>query len=347
MMALSTWASVTLCAALALTPSQDEKLNHAPQPVPAEMRAVRLHQFGGPEVLREEKVPTPRPGDDELLVRVEAAGVNPVDFKMRDGMGRGMLRLPFTLGYDVAGTVVDKGASVRDFDVGDSVFAYLSLQRGGGYAQYAIVQSNEAARTPRDLLPGVAASVPLAALTAWQALVEIGQVEKGQTVLIHGGAGGVGHFAVQIAKARGARVIATASAKNQEFLRQLGADETVDYRARPFEDVAKDVDLVLDPIGGTTTVRSMHTLRKGGILISIVGEPGPEAMELAKERGVRTRAMLVRPDGKQLREIAALIEAGSIRPHVALARPLEAAAEVQELLKRGDLERGKAVLTVE
>lgn len=307
------------------------------------MSAVRIHDFGGPEVLRVDEVPRPSAGAGEVLVRNRAAGINPVDWKIREGMLRGRVTLPMTLGFDVSGVVESVGDGVTDFNPGDEVFAYLSLTRGGGYAQYAAIPVAELARKPASIDHTHAAGVPLAALTAWQALIDTAGLLPGQTVLIHGGSGGVGHFAVQIAKARGARVIATASAANLEFLREIGADEAIDYRARRFEEIARDVDIVLDSVGGETQARSYSVLKKGGFLVSIVQPPDPALLE---KHGVRGKVILVQPSGEQLALIAALIDEGRIRPHVGATFPLAEASAAHELSKAGGT-RGKIVLTVD
>lgn len=306
------------------------------------MKAVRIHAFGGPEVLKYEDAPVPAPGPGEVLVRVHAAGVNPVDWKIRDGKMGLPLGDGLTLGFDVAGTVERVGPSVTTFKPGDEVFAFLAIGRAGGYAEFAIAAESELARKPAKLDFPAAAGVPLAALTAWQALVDKAELKSGQTVLIHAGAGGVGHFAVQIAKARGARVIATASANNLDFLKSLGADEVIDYRSQKFEDIAKDVDVVLDPIGGETQDRSFAVLKKGGILVSIV-QP-PDAGKL-KQFGDRGTVFLVSPSGSQLTQLAALIDAGTVTPHISQRFPLADAAKAQEASAAGRT-RGKIVLTV-
>lgn len=309
------------------------------------MKAVRMHAYGGEDVLVYEDAPRPVAGAGQALVRVRAAGVNPVDWKIRSGrFGRGgALAAPMILGYDVAGVVESVGDGVTRFKKGDEVFAYMSIQRGGGYAQYAVVAESEAAMRPKSVDDVHAAATPLAALTAWQALIDTAGLKEGQTVLIHGGAGGVGHFAVQIAKARGAKVIATASADNQAFLKELGADVTVDYRAQKFEDFAKDVDVVLDPIGGETQTRSIECLKPGGFLVSIVQPPDQAKL---KERGVRGAVFLVKPNGEELAEIARLIDAGRIRPDVRGTYPLAEAAKAQAESETGH-GRGKIVLVVE
>ncbi len=310
---------------------------------PATMMAARIHAYGDASALRYEETARPTPGPGELLVRVHAAGVNPVDWKIRRGMFRTPeAAFPMTLGYDVSGVVESVGAAVESFKPGDEVFAYLSLQRGGGYAEFAIVLEAEAAKKPASIDHAHAAGVPLAALTAWQALFDHAGMQEGDTVLIHGGAGGVGHFAVQIAKAKGATVITTASERNHEYLRSIGADVVVDYRTQRFEEFASGVDIVLDVIGGETQDRSLTVLKPDGFLVSIVQPPAPEKLDRA---GVRGSAMLVRPHGEQLAMIAAMIDAGEIRPHVSATFPLKDAAAAHEASEAG-AERGKIVLIV-
>jgi NADPH:quinone reductase-like Zn-dependent oxidoreductase len=308
----------------------------APGSQPAMMQAIRIHEFGGAEALRLESIPRPAPGVGELLVRVRAAGVNPVDWKIR--IGSFGSALPFTPGFDVSGEVAAVGEGVEAFAVGDEVYAYLSLQRGGGYAEYAIVREDEAALKPRRLPHMQAAGVPLAALTAWQALVDKADLQPGQTVLIHAGAGGVGHFAVQVAKARGATVIATASQRNHNLLYELGADRVIDYRTQPFEKIATEVDVVLDPIGGDTQARSFQTMKPGGILVSIVQPP---SQALLDEYGVRGTVFLVQPSGEQLATLA-----GTIVPHIGATFPLRAADRAHRLSETGHA-RGKIVLLVD
>src|SRR5262245_8290661 len=236
------------------------------------MKAVVIHEYGGPEVLKYEDIARPEPSDDQLLIRVIAAGVNPVDGMIRSGIfdKDGNRAFPIILGGDVAGVVEKVGSKITKFKAGDPVFAYVSLDNSGGYAQYALVTEREAAPRPKSLTFVEAAAVPIVALTAWQALIDTAGLNSGQTVLIHGGSGGVGSFAIQIAKARGAKVIATASTANQDLLKQLGADVTIDYTKQKFEDVAKDVDVVLDSIGGDTLARSYGVVKKGGIIVSLV-----------------------------------------------------------------------------
>ena len=318
---------------------------HGAAPVPpATMKAVRIHDYGDGSKLVFEDAPKPSPAKGELLVKVKAAGVNPVDWKIRSGMFRGGLEftMPATLGFDVAGEVAEVGEGVKKFKEGDKVFAYLALNRGGGYAEYAIVTEKEAAAMPKELDFVKAAATPLTALTAWQCLFDVAKLGKGQTVLVHAGAGGVGHFAVQLAKWKGARVIATASAANSEFVKSLGADEVIDYKAVRFEEVVKEVDVVLDTVGEDTTNRSAAVLKKGGILVSIAGDPDPAKFA---ERGVRVAMHLVEPNGEQLAKIGKLIESGDIKPHVSQELPLKDAAKAHQQSESGRT-RGKIVLVV-
>lgn len=313
------------------------------QELPQTMRAVRFHGFGGPEVLVLEEVERPRPGPGEVLVAVQAASVNPIDWKIRDGSARTLAPdLPRIPGFDVAGVVAEVGADVERLKVGEAVYGYLSLSRGGAYAEYVVAPQGELAPKPEGLDFVAAAAVPLAALTAWQALIETAGLEEGQTVLVHAAAGGVGHFAVQIAKARGAKVIATASAANHEFLRGLGADVVIDYRTQRFEEHVRDVDIVLDPLGGDTRTRSYGVLKPGGFLVSIVGAPPPAELS---EHGLRGAGILVRPDAQGLEQLGELIAFGALRPEVSLVLPLSEAAQAHARSQEGHT-RGKIVLAV-
>ena len=277
------------------------------------MKAIVAHEYGAPETVRYEDAPRPEPKENEALVRVIAAGVNPADPLIVSGKYAQAFgtRLPLVPGYDVAGIVEKTGSGVTKLRVGDAIYGYPLM--GGGWAEYCVVTEAEAAAKPKSLTFEEAAAVPLAALTAWQALVSAADVQPGQTVLIHGGSGGVGHFAVQIAKARGARVIATASTANQDLLRELGADIAVDYTKQKFEDVAKDVDVVLDTVGGETLARSYAAVKKGGIVTSIRGRPDRAELE---KRGVRGTGIGVTPNANDLAELTKLIDAGKLRPSV-------------------------------
>src|SRR5262249_15953570 len=281
------------------------------QSVKPTMKAVVIHKYGGPEVLKYEDVPRPEPKDDQLLIRVIAAGVNPVDGLIRSGMFANEHRaFPIILGGDVAGIVEKVGSKITKFEAGDPVFAYVSLNDTGGYPQYGLATEREAAPKPRSLTDVEAAAVPIVATTAWQALVDTAKLGSGQTVLIHGGSGGVGSFAIQIAKARGAKVIATASTANQELLKQLGANVAIDYTKQKFEDAAKDVDVVLDSIGKDTLARSYGVVRKGGIIVSLVARPDQGELE---KHGIRGTALSVDPNGDELNEIGKLIDDKKIK----------------------------------
>jgi NADPH:quinone reductase-like Zn-dependent oxidoreductase len=307
------------------------------------MKAVRMHDYGKADVLVLEDAPRPQAKPNEVLVKVHAAGVNPVDWKIRAGsFGKAKAQLPLILGGEIAGVVESCGADVKGFKPGDEVWALLSLARWGGYAEYAVVPESELAKKPKGMDFVHAAGVPLAALTAWQALVDTAGLKEGQTVLIHAGAGGVGHFAIQIAKAKGAKVIATASANHLAFLKELGADVTIDYKAQKFEDVAKDVDVVLDSIGGDTQARSLGCLKKGGFLVSIVQPPVKKKLD---ELGVRGAIMLVKADVKELDLLAQLIEAKKLKCVVSETVPLAEAKRAHELSETGHTQ-GKIVLQV-
>lgn len=306
------------------------------------MKAVVAHEYGAPEVLKFEEVPRPEPKENEALVRVIASSVNPADpltlsGKYAQAFGT---HLPLIPGYDIAGIVEKTGSNVTKFKVGDAVYGYPTF--GGGWADYVIIKEWEVAPKPKSLNFVESASVPMGALTAWQALVDVAQLQSGQTVLVHGGSGGVGSFAVQIAKARGARVIATASTANQDLLKQLGADVAVDYTKTRFEDVAKNVDAVLDPLGKETLARSYGAVKKGGIVMCLVALP--DRAELQK-RGIRGAAISVHPDAADLAEIARLIDAGKIKPIVTQVLPLSQAVAAQRQAATHHT-RGKIVLRI-
>ena len=306
------------------------------------MKAVVAHEYGAPEVLKFEEMPRPEPKEDEVLVRVIASGVNPADPLTLSGkyaLEFGT-HLPLIPGYDIAGVVEKTGAKVTNLKAGDAVYGYPTF--GGGWAEYVTVKQWEVAAKPKTLNFAEAAAVPMGALTAWQALVDTAQLHPGQTILVHGGSGGVGSFAVQIAKARGARVIATASTANQDLLKQLGADVAIDYMKTRFEEVAKDVDAVLDPVGKETLARSYGVVKKGGIVMSLVARPDPVELE---KRGIRGAAISVHPDSEDLAEIARLIDAGKIKPVVTEVLPLSEAIAAQRQAETHHT-RGKLVLRI-
>lgn len=308
------------------------------------MKAVRIHEYGGPEVLRYEDAPCPEPGAGEVLIRVHAAGVNPVDWKVRAGFAKERLKykMPFIPGWDLSGVVEVIGLGVTRLQVGDEVYSRPDLSRDGSYAEYIVVKESEVALKPKSVDHVNAAAVPLAALTAWQALFDGAKLTAGQTVLIHGAAGGVGSFAVQFAKLKGARVIGTASQKNHEFLRSLGADEVIDYNTTKFEDVVHDVDAVFDTITGETADRSYQVIKKGGVYVSILMPP---SQEKAAAHGIRAVHTFVQANPGQLSEIAKLIDSGKLKIIIEKVFPLSEARAAQELNATGHT-RGKIVLTV-
>ena len=306
------------------------------------MRAVVAHEYGAPDVLKIEQVQRPEPKEDEALVRVIASSVNPADPLTLSGKYAKEFgsHLPLIPGYDVAGVVEKTGANVTRLKVGDAVYGYPTF--GGGWADYVTVKEWEVAVKPKSLNFMEASAVPMGALTAWQALVDVAKLQPGQTILIHGGSGGVGSFAVQIAKARGARVIGTASTANQDLLKQLGADVAVDYTKTKFEDVAKDVDAVLDPVGKETLARSYGVVKKGGVVMSLVARP--DAAEV-KKYGIRGAGISVHADADDLSEIAQLVDAGKIKPIVTEVLPLTDAVKAQQQAATHHT-RGKVVLRV-
>jgi len=307
------------------------------------MKAIRFHQYGGLDVLQYEDVPRPEPQPGEVLIQVRAASINPFDLAVREGWLASMipLQLPAICGVDVAGRVIAMGLGVNDFSLGQDVYGFLSSY-GGAYAQYATVASETLAPHPQTLDSVQAASVPLAATAAWQALFDVGAVKEGQTVLVHGGAGGVGTFAVQLAKLRGAHVLATTSGQNVEYVKQLGADQVIDYTTTLFETVAHSVDIVLDLIGGETQQRSWGVLKAGGILVSLLEPPSQEE---AARYGVRAAFLGAQPTTGLLKELAHLLDTGQIKPHVGKAFPLEQARQAHEL-KRSGHTPGKIVLKI-
>jgi NADPH:quinone reductase-like Zn-dependent oxidoreductase len=306
------------------------------------MKAIVVHEYGGPEVLKYEDAPVPEPKENEVLVRVIASGVNPADPLIVSGKYAKEFgtHLPLIPGYDVAGIIEKRGAKITKLKVGDSVYGYVLW--GGGWAEYAVMTEGEAAIKPASLDYIQAAAVPLTALTAWQALIDAAKLTAGQTVLIHGGSGGVGSMAIQIAKARGAKVIATASTPNQDLLKQLGADVAIDYTKTKFEDFAKDVDVVLDPIGRDTLARSYALVKKGGFIATLVSRL--DQTELDKY-GIRGESIASKPDAIELAEITKLIEAKKIKPIVTQVLPL---TEAMKALQQAETHhtRGKIVLKV-
>ncbi|MFD7697851.1 NADP-dependent oxidoreductase [Streptomyces sp. NPDC059374] len=310
------------------------------------MRAISQNVLGGPEVLQEVRLERPAPGPNQVLVRVRAAGVNPTDWKHR-ATGGFLGDPPFVLGWDVSGVVEATGIGVAAFQPGDEVFGMLPYPYGhGSHAEYVIAPVRALTHKPASIDHTQAGALPLVSLTAWQALVEHADLRPGQRVLIHAAAGGVGHVAVQIAKARGAYVIGTASAGKHDFLREIGVDEAIDYRETDFAEAVKDVDVVLDTLGGETAVRSLRVLRPGGVVVSIIPVGSDEFPEEAARLGVRAVRMLVDADRADLRSLVDLIEQGKLRATVERTFPLSDAAEAHALGDQGRT-TGKLVLTVD
>lgn len=308
------------------------------------MKAVRIHNYGDNEALSYEDVPLPEPGAAEVRIRVHAAAVNPVDWKISAGYLKEMLPhvMPLTLGWDVSGVVDEVGADVTHLSVGDAVYSRPDITRNGSYAEFVVVAAAEVAKKPEALSHNEASAVPLAGLTAWQALFDLAKLKKGERVLIHAGAGGVGSFAIQFAKWAGAHVIATASAANEALVRDLGADEFVDYRSQQFDEVLAKVDVVLDTIGGDTQTRSIQLLNSGGRLFSVVGTPDAEALAAV---GATGGTFMVQPNPEQLGRIAQLIDEGKVRVLIDSVFPLSEVRAAHDKSRTGRA-KGKIVLEV-
>jgi len=311
-----------------------------------EMTAVRVHQFAPRSALSIDEVEQPAPGAGEVLLRVHAAGINPLDWSTRYGgalAGRLRGQLPVILGWEVSGVVEELGEGVFTLSPGDEVFGMIRLpDAGGGYAEYVTAPAEQLTAKPATADHVHAAAVPIVGRTAWQALFETADLQPRQQVLIHAGAGGVGHVAVQLARWRGAHVVATASARNARFLRQLGADEIVDYTAQPFEQKVRDADVVIETVGKDTLERSYGVLRRGGVLVSLVD---PVDEDRAAASGVRAVFMGVQHNTRQLARLAALIDEGVVRPVVDEVFPLRDAARAHETSEQRHV-RGKLVLSV-
>jgi len=307
------------------------------------MKAVRVHSFGPPEVISIEDVPEPEPGDGEVVVQVKAAGVGPWDAWIRSGKSVLPQPLPLTLGSDLSGVIHSIGVGVEGLQTGDEVFGVTNERFTGAYAEYAVAKAAMIAPKPKSLNHAHAASVPVVAVTAWQMVLELAQLAPGQSVLVHGGAGNVGAYAVQLAKRAGAMVITTASAKDATYARSLGADGVIDYRARRFEEQVKDMDAVLDTVGGETLDRSYGLLKRGGILVSAATRPSNEK---AEQHGVRALFFLVAVTTERLRKIAELIDAGKLKTEVGEVLWLNEARQAHEMLEGAPHRRGKIVIKV-
>jgi len=306
-----------------------------------------MHEFGSPDVLRYEDAPRPDPLEDDVLVRVHAAGVNPVDWWIRQGTQMvSMLPenpFPITLGMDVSGVVEGVGASVTEFETGDAVFGVNGFPELGSYAEYSATPAEHLAPKPESLNHEEAAGLPVVTQTAWQALFEYAECTADQRVLIHGAAGGVGHMAVQLAKWKGAHVIATASGYSEEYLRELGVDEFVNYHEERFESVIGDVDIVVDTVGGELPSRSVDVLKENGVLVSVVGQPSGA---LTTNHDIDVEVVTGRSNTPSLlTTISELIDAGAVRPTISAEFPLENAAHAHEV---GETEhvQGKLVLSI-
>ena len=332
------------------------------------MKAAFIRRYGGNKVVELGELPAPQAGPGELLVAVHAASVNPVDFKIRDGMLKMIIPFgfPLILGNDLSGVVKAVGAGVTHFKPGDAVFARMDKRRIGAFAEFAVVAEADAAAKPANLSHIEAAAVPLAGLTAWQALFEIGGLKAGQKVLIHGGSGGVGSFAIQLAHHAGATVATTVGARNADLARRLGADIVIDYKTQRFEEVVSDCDLVFDTQAGDIQHRSFAVLKRGGVLVSIAGKPdgrlvrefglnpllgllldflSRKSLRLAKRHGVRYEYLFMHPSGEQLAQIGRLLEEGSVRTIVDKVFPLEQVREALAYSEAGHA-TGKVVVEV-
>jgi NADPH:quinone reductase-like Zn-dependent oxidoreductase len=317
----------------------------AQSPAPSSMKAWRVHDFGPPEAMIFETVPRPDPGPGEVLVKVHAAGVGPWDGWIRAGRSALPQPLPLTLGSDLSGEVAALGSGISDMAVGDQVFGVTNTQFLGAYAEYAVASAAMLAKKPSSLSYVEAASVPVIAVTAWQALFDQARLEAGQTVVIHGAAGNVGAYAVQLARRAHLRSIATAGTNDIDYVRALGADKVVDYQTQRFEDEVKDADAVLDLVGGETQTRSFQVLRPGGKLISAVSQPDQDR---AKRHDVNAAFFLVKVTTERLRKIAELIDRGELKTRVGRVLPLADAREAHMMLEgRRPLPRGKIILDVE
>jgi len=306
------------------------------------MKAVTIHEFGGPEELLYEEMPVPEFGPADILVKVHATGVNPVDWKIREGHTKGNIKFPFILGWDVAGAVEATGSLVSRFKTGDLVFALADFTRNGAEAEYVVVKTDAAARIPSTVNMEEAAATPLAALTAWMMLFDKADLQPGQRILIHAASGGVGSFAVQLAKIAGAFVAGTTSEENIEFVKHLGADEVIDYKLQDFSQMLNDYDVVLDTIGGETQKKSFNVLKKGGVLVTTLQI---EDKNLAYLHDVTLQSGLTMPNGSRLQEIAGLIDEGKLKIFVDKTYDLKEVKAAQEYSQTGKV-RGKIVVKV-
>lgn len=309
------------------------------------MKAVRIHKYGGPGVMNYEDAPLPQILPDEVLIKVYAAGINPIDWKAREGFLKGVrtYQFPLILGWDVSGVIEATGSAVKGFKKGDEVYSKPDASRNGSYAEYIAVKASEVTFKPKNVNFYEAAAVPLAGLTAWQALFDSGKLKPGQKVLILGASGGVGSFAVQFAKWKKANVIGVASAKNQELIMDLGADYAINYQTTAYQTEVSDVDLVFDTVGENVRQHGWHVLKNGGILASITGKPDEGVPEAKGKTGIAVRVV---SNVTQLTEIGNLIDKGIVKPVISKIFPLSDAAEALNLLQNGQNQYGKIVLKV-
>jgi len=310
------------------------------------MKAAVIHDFGGADQLSVEEVARPEAGAGEVLIKVAASGLNPIDFKTRDGMGVNRrwenIQFPLILGWDVSGTVIESRAPA--FKEGDEVFGMPRFPEvAGGYAEYITAPANEITQKPSNISHVEAAAVPLVALTAWQAIFETAGLESGQRILVHAAAGGVGHMAVQLAKWKGAYVAGTCSAKNADFVKSLGADETIDYTAKKFEDELSDMDVVFHTISAEQRPQSYATLKPGGYLAGITGPISPEELDT---HDVKATFVLVRPNGEQMSQIAGLLADGALKVNIDATYSLDQIADAHKHVEGGHT-RGKVVIDLE
>ncbi|KMM38267.1 NADP-dependent oxidoreductase [Guptibacillus hwajinpoensis] len=308
------------------------------------MKAVVIEQYGGKDQLHEKELESPSPEKNQVVVESYATSINPIDWKLREGYLKEMLpfNFPIVLGWDISGVIKEVGEDVKDFKVGDRVFARPATTANGTYAEEVVVDDHLLARIPDSISFEEAASVPLVGLTAWQCLIDFADLQKGEKVLIHAGAGGVGSFAIQLAKYKGAFVATTASGKNEEYLKSIGADLVINYREQDFSEVVEEYDVVLDTMGGDIQDKSFSVLRGNGRLVSIVGEPDKNK---AKEMGVRSGNVWLEPNGEQLKEIASLMDRGEIKASIGHRFPFgEEGIREAHALSESHHARGKIVI---
>jgi len=304
------------------------------------MKAIQIHQYGHADQLALQRVPRPKTGKGQILVKIHDAGVNPVDWKIREGYMKEVRpsSFPLTMGQDFSGEVMAVGKEISGFRKGDNVFGFAQ----GTYAEFALTSPDALAHMPKSLDFVAAAAIPTAGLTAWQLVMDVAKVSKNQTILIHGAAGGVGSFAVQFAKKAGARIIATASRDDSDYLQDLGAEQVIDYKTERFEDKVGDLDTVIDLVGGDTLKRSYGSVKKNGLIVTTVG-PADETE--AKKHGIRVLQFVMKRNSGELEQIARLVDEGSIKPRISKIMPLNEAKEAEDLSQSGH-PHGKVILRI-